>query len=272
MPELPEVETTRQGLLPFTDHARVKNLIVRNGNLRWPVDQELENILNKKHIHSLKRRGKYLLFRFEHGTLIWHLGMSGSIRVITQTQAPLKKHDHIDLELSNNSILRFNDPRRFGAVLWTYDPIEQHPLLANLGPEPLLDTFNQDYLYQASRKKTQPIKAWIMDSKTVVGVGNIYASESLFLSGIHPLKPAGKLTKSKAAQLCTTIKSVLANAIKQGGTTLRDFVNAEGNPGYFKQTLKVYGRGGQPCITCGKPLTEKVIRQRNTVYCIQCQK
>ncbi len=272
MPELPEVETTRRGLLPYAENKTVTNILVRNGNLRWPVNPNLNQLLCNKKIESISRRGKYLLFQFSHGTLIWHLGMSGSIRVITDSSSSQKKHDHIDLSLNNKAILRYNDPRRFGSVIWTENKAEEHELLASLGPEPLDNFFDSNYLFKLSRKKSQPVKAWIMDSKVVVGVGNIYASESLFLSGIHPLKPAGKLTKLNTEKLCESIKLILTKAIKQGGTTLRDFVNTDGKPGYFKQTLQVYGRGGLPCKTCSKPLTEKVIRQRATVYCTHCQK
>ena len=272
MPELPEVETTRNGILPFTKSHKVKNCTIRNRNLRWPIDKNLAEIITGHTVLDLRRRGKYLLFEFEKGTLIWHLGMSGSIRVLTaETATQPEKHDHIDLELSSEATLRYNDPRRFGAVLWTDEPVNEHKLIAHLGPEPLSEAFNADYLYKTSRNRKQPIKSWIMDSKIVVGVGNIYANESLFLAGVHPLKATGKLTQSQAILLTKTIKQVLTNAIKQGGTTLKDFVGADGKLGYFKQKLNVYGRGQQPCPNCEKKLTEKQIAQRTTVYCTRCQ-
>lgn len=271
MPELPEVETTRRGIEPHLGNGTVSQLIVRNGRLRWPVDPDLPTLLAGKKIRTLSRRGKYLIFQFSHGALLWHLGMSGSIRVLTENAEP-QKHDHIDLCLSNGKRLRYNDPRRFGAAVWTTEPVDTHPLIQHLGPEPLSEDFNSDYLFQQSRKKNQAVKSWIMDSKVVVGVGNIYANESLFLAGIRPTKAAGKLTKKKIEDLTVHIKDVLSKAIKQGGTTLRDFVGSDGKPGYFKQQLFVYGRGGQPCKQCDAILKEKVIAQRATTYCTQCQK
>ena len=197
--------------------------------------------------------------------------MSGSLRIVTSTEK-LSKHDHVDWVFNRDVILRFNDPRRFGTLLWTTDPPEQHPLIQHLGPEPLAAEFSAEYLLTRSRKRSQAIKTFLMDSKIVVGVGNIYANESLFLSGIHPLKPAGKLTKKQGEILVKNIKLVLSRAIARGGTTLRDFVGGDGKPGYFAQELNVYGRGGQPCKYCLKPPTEKPVAQRTTVYCVNCQK
>ena len=270
MPELPEVETTRNGIAPHCVNKKIREIIIRNGNLRWPVESAITQITQNKKIHSLSRRSKYLLFHFEHGTLLWHLGMSGSLRVVKQATPP-NKHDHVDIVINANTVIRYCDPRRFGSITWTSDPPETHALLKHLGPEPLTKDLNAEYLYSRSRKRKQPIKSWLMDSKIVVGVGNIYANESLFLAGIHPLKPAGKISRAQAENLSETIKHVLSSAITQGGTTLRDFVGGDGQPGYFKQQLFVYGRGGKPCKTCHKILLEKQVNQRTTVYCTQCQ-
>lgn len=275
MPELPEVETTRRGILPYVTHKTISRVVVRNGKLRWPVDQKLNEYVSGQPILSLTRRGKYLIFETPRGSIIWHLGMSGSISVIVNHHNQLSQvqtHDHIDLVLDDNTILRYNDPRRFGSVIWTNTNPLEHKLIAHLGPEPLDEVFNGAYLFKQSRNKTKAIKSWLMDSKIVVGVGNIYANESLFLAGIHPLKATGKLPKVKAELLATIIKEVLAKAIEQGGTTLKDFVGADGKPGYFKQQLNVYGRGGLACVTCNKPLTEKKLGGRATVYCTHCQK
>lgn len=271
MPELPEVETTRRGILPHILNKKVCNVVVRNGALRWPVPVTLAEHITGRTVHTVGRRGKYLLLAFFNGTLIWHLGMSGSLRVITDNQPP-GKHDHVDLEFSGGIILRYNDPRRFGTVLWTDQPVEEHPLIAHLGPEPFSDTFDGEYLFARSRKRKSGIKTWIMDSKTVVGVGNIYANESLFQAGIHPLRKASTLTRKQCRTLANEIKEILSRAIERGGTTLRDFVGGDGKPGYFAQELNVYGRGTLACMKCQKPLTEKRIGQRTTVYCVRCQR
>ncbi len=270
MPELPEVETTRKGISPYAVNKKVSEVIIRNKSLRWPIPDDLPKLIKAKQVKALERRGKYLLFVFGHGTLIVHLGMSGSMRVIPSSEAA-EKHDHVDLRFSSQS-LRFNDPRRFGCMLWTSEPIQEHSLIAHLGPEPLDDVFSSDYLYQKSRKRSQAIKTFIMDSRIVVGVGNIYANEALFHAGIHPLKATGKITKAQTELLVREIKSVLESAIERGGTTLRDFVGGDGKPGYFAQELSVYGRGGLACVHCSKPLTEKRLGQRSTVYCTACQK
>lgn len=271
MPELPEVETTRRGIQPHIVGKRVKTLTVRNRSLRWPIPVELEQQVANKTLKHIHRRGKYLLLEFSSGHILWHLGMSGSLRIIQADEPPMV-HDHVDLIFSGNLALRYTDPRRFGAVLWSSEPIELHPLLNHLGPEPLTDAFNDQYLFEKSRKRSQAIKTWIMDSKVVVGVGNIYANEALFNAGIHPLKATGKLTRKQCERFCHEIKTVLSNAIKCGGTTLKDFVGGDGKPGYFAQELNVYGRGGEACKKCKKPLMEKRLGQRTTVYCTQCQK
>ena len=271
MPELPEVETTRRGIAPHLAQQKIVSVAIRNAQLRWPVDTQLPALLKNHEVVSLERRGKYLLFHFTHGTVLWHLGMSGSLRVLLEPQPP-GKHDHIDLVLANHKIIRFNDPRRFGAVVWTDEPVLEHKLLAHLGPEPLTDEFNADYLYSKTRKRQMAIKPWIMDSRIVVGVGNIYANEALFNAGIHPLKAAGKLSRKQCERFVEEIKKVLSYAIQRGGTTLRDFVGGDGKPGYFAQELNVYGRGGLPCKQCNKLLLEKALGQRTTVYCTVCQK
>jgi len=270
MPELPEVETTRRGIEPHIKGCKVSKITIRNARLRWPIPTDLPELLANRKLCAIHRRGKYLLFEFTHGHLIVHLGMSGSMRVI-KTKEVHGKHDHVDIGFGKTT-LRFNDPRRFGAILWEDGDIYKHKLLNHLGPEPLSDIFDAEYLYKCSRKRSQAIKSWIMDSKIVVGVGNIYANEALFNSGIHPLKAAQKLTKTQTINLVKEIKEVLSKAITRGGTTLRDFVGGDGKPGYFAQELNVYGRGGEPCKSCGKTLTEKRLTQRSTVYCTHCQK
>ena len=271
MPELPEVETTRRGIAKQIENQVIDKIIIRQAKLRWPIPANIKNKLKGQKVNSVERRGKYLLVKTDAGTLIMHLGMSGSLRVIDIT-TNAEKHDHFDLVFKNGTCLRLRDPRRFGAVLFTTgDPLE-HKLIKDLGPEPLDKAFNADYLFEKSRKRSINIKAFIMDSKIVVGVGNIYASESLFKAGIHPKKSAGKVSREKYSVLVKSIKVVLKAAIKSGGTTLRDFTKSDGKPGYFKQELNVYGRKGEPCVNCGKPITHAVIAQRATYYCTQCQK
>ncbi|MCL1075621.1 bifunctional DNA-formamidopyrimidine glycosylase/DNA-(apurinic or apyrimidinic site) lyase [Shewanella dokdonensis] len=269
MPELPEVEVTRRGIEPWLVGQTVRRLVVRNGNLRWPVPELAQQIVGQT-IHAVRRRAKYLLLDTDAGTTIVHLGMSGSLRILTQATPPAK-HDHIDLELANGRILRFNDPRRFGAWLWCELPEQAHPLLAKLGPEPLTDAFNPLHLQQALAGKTKAIKLCLMDNSIVVGVGNIYANEALFAAGIHPQTAAEQVKSAQLVVLVAEIKAILAQAITQGGTTLKDFVNADGKPGYFAQKLLVYGRGGQACLHCGCLLTEIRLGQRSTVFCPSCQ-
>ena len=273
MPELPEVETTRRGIAPHCVGKTVRRLIVRQGQLRWPVPMFLQDELPGQVLLGIERRGKYLLLQFASGTILWHLGMSGNLRLVQEEVAP-GKHDHIDLCFTDGLCLRFNDTRRFGALLWqeASAPIEAHPLLAHLGPEPLTDAFDGAYLLAQSRKLRVAIKPWIMDSKVVVGVGNIYANESLFSAKLHPQMPAGELTRAQCLRWVAAIKRILQQAITRGGTTLRDFVGGDGKPGYFAQELKVYGRGGEPCVLCGKALLEIRLGQRACVYCPKCQK
>lgn len=270
MPELPEVETTRRGILPYIQGRSIAAIHVRDRRLRWPVPRDLNSKLEGQHILDVVRRGKYLLLHTEVGTVIIHLGMSGSLRVI-DCDTPHEKHDHVDIVLDNRQCLRLRDPRRFGAVLFTADDPLHHELLRELGPEPLSTQLTGNYLFQKSRKRTASIKAFIMDSHVVVGVGNIYASEALFAAGIHPRRAAGKVTREQYALLAQAIKDVLRAAIKAGGTTLRDFTHSDGKPGYFRQSLQVYAREGEPCPHCGKPISQAVIAQRASYYCTHCQ-
>jgi formamidopyrimidine-DNA glycosylase len=248
----------------------VTRIIIRNNQLRWPIPDELPHFVEGQLLLSIKRRGKYLLFEFAQGHALVHLGMSGSLRIVDVDSVP-NKHDHFDW-LFGKFILRYHDPRRFGCLLWIDGDVEQHPLLNRLGPEPLTDHFNADYLFERSRKRTQAIKKFIMDSHTVVGVGNIYANEALFMAAIKPIRKAGSLTRLQCDILVYSIKQVLNNAVSQGGTTLRDFVGGDGAPGYFQQQLLVYGRGGEPCRQCKKRLKEIRMDARTTVYCVSCQK
>jgi formamidopyrimidine-DNA glycosylase len=270
MPELPEVETTRRGVEPHCSGLRVRELRVREPRLRWPVPPHLAETIRGQRINAVARRAKYLLFRLPNGTLMVHLGMSGSLRVIPEGEPP-GFHDHIDLLLEGGQCLRYNDPRRFGSWLWL-PPDERHPLLDSLGPEPLDDEFDGNLLYRLSRGRRAPVKQFIMDGKVVVGVGNIYANEALFLAGIRPDRAAGRVSLARYQVLASIIKQVLTSAITQGGTTLRDFVGGDGKPGYFAQQLFVYGRGGKSCKRCGKKLQEVRLGQRNTVYCVACQR
>ncbi|AWX14416.1 DNA-formamidopyrimidine glycosylase [Mergibacter septicus] len=268
MPELPEVETAKNGILPYVKGTTIQTLTIRTAKLRHPISPELFDLANQV-VLEIQRRAKYLIFKLNNGYILVHLGMSGSLRLVENTASP-QKHDHIDMLLDNGKILRYNDPRKFGAWLWVED-LENYPLLTKLGPEPLTEAFSADYLYQVSRKKTTAIKTFLMNNQIVVGVGNIYANESLFLCGIHPTMPAMKLTQSEAKQVVTNIKKVLSEAIKQGGTTLQDFLQPDGRPGYFAQQLLVYGRKAQPCVTCRQLIESMVIGQRNSFYCPQCQ-
>jgi formamidopyrimidine-DNA glycosylase len=271
VPELPEVETTCRGISPYIVGKHVKTVVVRQSRLRWPISPELKKTLPGQEILNVTRRGKYLLLTATHGTVIIHLGMSGSLKLVEKNVAP-KKHDHFDIVFNNNQVLRFHDPRRFGAVLWTTKSPLKHPLLSSLGPEPLEKNFTADYLFERSRKRRVAIKTFIMNSKIVVGVGNIYACEALFRSGIRPTTAAGKISKIRYQRLLSAIKDVLQAAIAEGGTTLRDFTNGEGKPGYFKQKLLVYGRAGEPCTVCGKSIKRSQQNQRTTYYCSHCQR
>ncbi len=270
MPELPEVETTKRGIAPHITGKPVRGVKVRQSSLRWPVPDDLGALLCGETLQTVDRRGKYLLLAFSHGVLLIHLGMSGSLRIVPPGAEP-RLHDHVDIEFADTA-LRYHDPRRFGCILWHPGDPFQHPLLANLGPEPLSDAFNPEYLFARSRKRKQPVKQFLMDSKVVVGVGNIYANEALFMAGIKPIRKAGTLTRKNCQLLWEKIQFVLNRSIDQGGTTLRDFVGGDGKPGYFKQQLMVYGRGGEPCTVCHKPLKEIQLGQRTTVYCTLCQR
>ncbi|MFP3873684.1 MAG: bifunctional DNA-formamidopyrimidine glycosylase/DNA-(apurinic or apyrimidinic site) lyase [Thiohalophilus sp.] len=271
MPELPEVETTRKGIAPHLQGRAVREVVVRQRQLRWPIPRNLNALLQGQVIEQIDRRGKYLLLRMNKGTLIIHLGMSGSLRILPG-RTPAQKHDHVDIVLDNEQCLRLRDPRRFGAVLWTRENPSRHKLLAALGPEPLSEQFDADYLWQKSRGRRLTIKAFIMDSKVVTGVGNIYANEALYLAGIHPGRAAGRIARARYAGLVNAIKQVLEAAIRQGGTTLRDFTASDGKPGYFRQQLHVYEREQEPCHQCGKPLRQVVISQRASYYCRHCQR
>ncbi len=269
MPELPEVETTLRGIEPYLLNQRVAHVIVRDPRLRWPVPAEVSKAEGQSFV-SLQRRGKYLLLGLQRGGLILHLGMSGSLRILQHPMAP-EKHDHVDIELENGVCLRFNDPRRFGAFLWVDGEMQSHELLRNLGPEPLSDDFTADYIYQRSRGRQLAIKNFIMNGHIVVGVGNIYASEALFMAGIHPQRAAGRISIQRYEGLVAAIRDVLARAIRRGGTTLRDFVNSDGAPGYFAHELLVYDRAGSDCFQCGAAIKQKVIGQRSSYYCPACQ-
>lgn len=270
MPELPEVETSRRGITPHVLGKIFKDVIIRQPRLRWPVPDDLIRILPGLRLDQIARRGKYLLLATEAGTVLLHLGMSGNLR-ISDSEQPVLKHDHADFIFSDGTILRFNDQRRFGAILWTSESVEQHALLAGLGPEPLSDAFNAEFLLARCQNRRIPIKSLIMDSHIVVGVGNIYASESLFLAGLRPNRPAEDIDLAACSRLCDAIKTVLQWAIEQGGTTLRDFVNAQGKPGYFQQSLSVYGRAGQECSQCAAPIQQIKIGQRASYFCGNCQ-
>lgn len=271
MPELPEVEITRRGLVPHLVGRRVEAVVVRNRNLRWPIARNLGKRISGSTIRSVERRAKYLLIACGSGWLIVHLGMSGSLRVLPRA-TPAGKHDHFDLVIDSGSVVRLTDPRRFGAVLWAArDPLA-HPLLANLAPEPLSPEFDADWLHAHTRGRSAAIKTVLMDSHTVVGVGNIYASESLFRAGIHPKTAAGKISRERCDRLVQAIRDTLIAAIAAGGSTLRDFVGSDGDPGYFQQHYYAYGRGGEPCRVCNRTIRLLRQGQRATFFCPQCQR
>ena len=272
MPELPEVETTRRGISGHITGQTISSIRVHNPQLRWPVPVDaMQSSLPGQEVLSVKRRAKYLLLDCGTGVLIIHLGMSGSLRILDQS-IKAEKHDHVEILFDNGQVLRLRDPRRFGAVLWTTHPAEEHRLLSDLGPEPLSEEFDGIYLFNSTRKRRCSIKNLIMDSHSVVGVGNIYASEALFNAGIRPGKSAARLTQQACRLLAAAIKQVLSNAIAAGGTTLRDFTNSEGQAGYFSQSLFVYGREGKHCLQCGASIKRKLIGQRSSFYCPNCQK
>ncbi len=270
MPELPEVETTLRGIKPHLIGERIHQVEVRQSQLRWLIPHHLAQTLKNKIIHTIERRGKYLLLHVDTGCVIIHLGMSGRLCILL-SETPPKKHDHVDIQLTNKKILRFSDPRKFGAVLWAEKNPHQHVLLKQLGPEPFDKIFSGKYLWQQAQNRSAPIKSFIMNNHIVVGIGNIYATEALFLAGISPLAPAKTISLARYQALVKAIKFILRKAIKQGGTTLKDFVGGDGKPGYFSQYLHVYGRAGLPCVKCKTELKNIRIGQRSTVYCKKCQ-
>ncbi len=271
MPELPEVEITRRGLAAQLTGQTITGVVIRNAGLRWPVPKNLPGLLCGRTILALRRRGKYLLMDCGSGTLIMHLGMSGSLRVLP-AETPAAKHDHFELVLGNGMLMRLRDPRRFGAVLWHEGDVRTHPLLAALGPEPLGKDFDARYLYQATRGRNVAVKQCLMNSRMVAGIGNIYANEALFRAGIRPQLAAGKLSLARCERLVSEVRATLDEAIRHGGSSLRDFVNTEGQPGYFQQHSWVYGRGGEPCRKCGAPIKQVRQGQRSSFYCGRCQK
>lgn len=272
MPELPEVETTRRGLTPHALGRRLEALVVRDPRLRWPVAGGLPAVVAGRRITAVERRAKYLLFGLDDGAwLMLHLGMSGSVRVVDRDRAP-ERHDHLDFVLDSGAALRFTDPRRFGSLHRVAGRLEAHPLLCHLGPEPLDPAFDGDYLHRRARGRRASIKAFVMDSRVVVGVGNIYAAEALYRAGIHPARAAGRVGLARCRRLAEAIKGVLTEAIEAGGTTLRDFTDGAGRPGYFRQQLDAYGRAGEPCRRCGATLKNRRLAQRATAYCPRCQR
>ena len=269
MPELPEVETTCRGIRPHVAGRRITDLLVHQRQLRWPVPNQLKKLLKNQKVESVGRRAKYLLLETGNGCLIVHLGMSGSLRIVANgVQA--QKHDQVDF-VFGNKILRFHDPRRFGSIHWTRQDPLQHKLLRNLGPEPFSDAFSGRYLHGRAASRKVSVKNFIMNSSVVAGVGNIYASEALFLSGIHPQRAAGRISLSRYEKLVANTKHVLSSAIDAGGTTLRDFTRENGRPGYFAQELNVYNRDGEPCPVCGHTIRLRTLGQRSSFYCSQCQ-
>ena len=271
MPELPEVETARRGIAPHLVGRRIRRLEVREWRLRWPISRRLPAALRGRAIEAVGRRGKYLLIRAGGGTLLWHLGMSGSLRVLADPPPP-GPHDHVDLELSGGTVLRFRDPRRFGSLHWIGGDPLRHRLLAGLGPEPLGEDFGGDWLHARSRGRRAAVKTFLMDARVVVGVGNIYASEALFEAGVAPSRPAGRISRARYGRLAEAVREVLARSIEAGGTTLRDFTEADGRPGYFARELRVYGRAGEPCVRCGEPVRVRTLGQRSSFYCPRCQR
>ncbi len=270
MPELPEVETTRAGIAPHVTGRRVAGVIVRQPKLRWPVSPALKTALPGQTIHDVRRRAKYLLFSTDTGHVCLHLGMSGRLRFVP-ADTPPARHDHVDIVLDNGWAIRYNDARRFGSIFWLTGDVDAFSLLAALGPEPLADDFDGAWLHARSRGRRAPVKAFIMDSRTVVGVGNIYACEALHAAGIHPRRAAGRIAAPRYARLAAAIKDVLANAIAAGGTALRDYIGVGGDTGYFQLSLAVYGREGQSCPRDGQPIKRQVIGQRSTFFCPACQ-
>ena len=271
MPELPEVETTRRGVIPRVVGRRIAAVTVYDRRLRWPVPESLARTLRGRTIDRVERRSKYLLFRIGAGTLIVHLGMTGSLRVHSGPP-PRRLHDHLDVALDDGTVLRYHDPRRFGAVLWAEDDARDHKLLRGLGPEPFDDAFTAEHLFRATRGRRAAIKLALMDNGLVVGVGNIYANEALFRAGIRPTVAAGRLSRPRLARLVDAVRAVLTEAIAKGGSTLRDYVDSSGEPGYFQLDYHVYGRAGEACRVCGAPIKLRRQGQRATFYCPRCQR
>jgi formamidopyrimidine-DNA glycosylase len=272
VPELPEVETTRRGIAPAVVGRKVRSMVVRERRLRWALDSDLEKVICGQRITAVDRRGKYLLVRFKNGTLLLHLGMSGSLRVLHPPVPVERAHDHFDIVLDVGAVLRYHDPRRFGSAIWVSGDPFAHSLLAGLGPEPLEDGFDGAYLYRASRGRVAAVKSFLMDGRIVVGVGNIYASEALFMAGIDPRRAAGRVALARYERLSEAVREVLGEAIRKGGTTLRDYVSGTGDPGWFGLSLKVYGRAGEPCRACATPIRGFVLAQRSTYLCPSCQR
>lgn len=272
MPELPEVEITRQGIAPFITHKTITDVIIRQPKLRWPVIGQLDEIIRNQPVLSVSRRAKYLIIQLPVGNLLLHLGMSGSLRIWdTDTLPPATRHDHADFIFDDQTVLRFHDPRRFGAILWFAGIPEHHPLLSHLGPEPLDTDFNASYLFNHLKTQKRAIKQALMDHKLVVGVGNIYASEALFYAGILPSRPANSLLQDECIKLVGNVKTVLQSSIQAGGSSLRDFVNSNGQNGHFQQQHAVYGRAGLPCRNCGTNIEKVILGQRSSFYCPFCQ-
>lgn len=270
MPELPEVETTLRGIAPYVTNRTILECVFRTAKLRWPLDPVLCHRLPQQKIFKLERRAKYLLLFCDRGTIILHLGMSGSLRIVPAGTTE-QKHDHVDLIFTDGQCLRLTDPRKFGAFIFTQDDPYDHKLLHKLGPEPLTDSFSGSYLHTAAKGRRLSVKQFIMDQQTVVGVGNIYASEALFRAGIRPDRAAGRVGFGRYNILADAIKKILNAAISVGGTTINDFSQADGKPGYFTQQLQVYGRTGKPCVICGQLIHNQKLGQRSTFYCPSCQ-
>lgn len=269
MPELPEVETTKQGIIPHVLGETITQVVVRQSQLRWPIPNAVQRLAQAQ-VHAVTRRAKFILLATSQGQVLIHLGMTGALRILPQGTAAAK-HDHVDFLLSSGQLLRYTDPRRFGAILWAATG-EQHAMLQHLGPEPLSEKFSGAYLHAQAQGRRQAVKPFIMDNKIVVGVGNIYAQEALFKAGIHPSRAAGRISLARYQALHQAIVAVLNAALAAGGTTLKDFTKADGQPGYFQQELAVYGRAGEPCVGCARPLKKAIHGQRSTVYCGYCQR
>jgi formamidopyrimidine-DNA glycosylase len=271
MPELPEVETTRRGLLPHLVGRRLRGAVVRNAKLRWPVPRDLPRRLRGEEVLAIGRRGKYLLFECRRGHLLVHLGMSGRLSIVSEG-SPARAHDHVDVQLEGDQVLRLTDPRRFGAMLWVSGPTERHALLRGLGLEPLDPGFTGEAMHRLAAGRRVAVKQFLMNGRIVAGVGNIYASEALFRAGIHPLRAAGRVSRASWERLAAAVRETLEAALAAGGTTLRDFASADGRPGYFQNECAVYGREGEPCIRCARPIRARRQGQRSTFFCASCQR